>query len=336
LKAEPRRLGTALLGLALGAGALGLLLGLILTGGRQPAGSGPAGSSYATSGGGAKATYLLLASLGHRVERRAEPIGDLRKARLAFLLAPASRLDRVDLVGLRDWIAAGGTLVYGVSAFEPAAEVLRQGLALPALSVRPVRPQEAVLEDGWAPARRLALEVSVDGDATPLARHGQAVRALLVERGRGRIYVVDAGVFSNLGLRRADNVLFVAALAARHAGSGPVVFDEFVHGYGDALSLLSIAAWPLRLAVATGILALLIYALATGRRLGPPSPEPAPPRRASIEQIEALAAFLATRKARGAAVEALAAWAGVAPPPPPRDDAALVAQARALIAARKP
>jgi hypothetical protein len=101
------------------------------------------------------------------------------------------------------------------------------------------------------------------------------------------------------------------------------------------VSLLSVGAWPLRLAVAAGVLALLIYALAVGRRLGPPSPEPAPPRRASIEQIEALAAFLATRKARATALDALAAWAGTTAPAPARDEAGFVAQARALLAAAR-
>jgi hypothetical protein len=171
-----------------------------------------------------------------------------------------------------------------------------------------------------------------DGAVAGLARQGRAVRALVVERGQGRIYVLDGSVLSNRGLKAGDNALFLAALAARHAGDGQVVFDEFVHGYGDAVSLLSIAAWPLRLALATGVLALLVFAVAAGRRLGPPSPEPAPPRRASIEQIDALATFYAARRNRAVALEALAAWAGAAPPgPPARQDAAFLAQARALV-----
>jgi hypothetical protein len=174
---------------------------------------------------------------------------------------------------------------------------------------------------------------SEDRDVVELARGRHARRAVIVPRGEGRIYVVDAGVFSNAGLRAGDNALFLAVLAARHGGGAPIVFDEFVHGYGDAVSLLSIAAWPLRLALVTGVLALLVYALARGRRLGPPSPEPAPPRRASVEQIDALAAFLASHKNRTAALEALAAWSSSPAPPPARADAAFAAQARALVAA---
>jgi hypothetical protein len=337
-----RLLATRAVAVVLGAGAAGVLLGITFAGGALAGGVGPAGSSYATSEAGAKASYLLLASLGYRVERRAEPIGDLRKAELAFLLAPESRLDRVDLVGLGDWIEGGGTLVYGVAVFEPAAETLRHALGLPALATRPVAEQEAELIGEWAPARKLVLRVGVDVEdrrgrdraVAELARQGRAVRALVVQRGQGRIYVLDGSVLSNRGLKGGDNALFLAALAARHAGQGTIVFDEFVHGYGDAVSLLSIAAWPLRLALVTGVLALLVYALAAGRRLGPASPEPAPPRRASIEQIDALAAFYAVRKNRAAALEALAAWAGAAPPgAPSRHDAGFVAQARALVQA---
>ena len=108
-----------------------------------------------------------------------------------------------------------------------------------------------------------------------------------------------------------------------------------MHGYGDAVSLLSVSTWPLRMAVATGIFALLLYGLGAGRRLGPPSPEPTPPSRASIEQIEALASFYAARKARGGALAALAAWVGTSPPDPPAEsewnDAAFVAAARTLM-----
>jgi hypothetical protein len=274
-----------------------------------------------------------LRSLGHRVERRAEPIGALRNVGLAFVLAPDSRLDRVDLRGLADWIKEGGTLVYGVSAFEPAAEMLREGVTLPPLGVRQVFDQEIELVGDWAPARKLVVQLTVASktrDGADLARGG---RALVFRRGQGRIYVVDAGVFSNAGLKRGDNALFLAMLAARHAGQRPIVFDEFVHGFGDAVSLLSIAPWPLRLALFTGALALVVYALATGRRRGPPSPAPEAPRRASIEQIEALAAFYAARNNRSAALQALAAWSSLPPPAPAPGEAAFAAQARALLAA---
>ncbi len=335
---EPSAAGRWKSALVLVAAGAALLLGTLLT--AAPAGgggTGRAGSSYATAPDGAKAAYLLLGRLGHRTERRAEPMGDLRKARLAFLLAPRSRLGGVDLHGVGEWIEGGGTLVYGPATFEPDAELLRQGLELPELELAAHRETEVALVGDWAPAGKLALRASVRtagrrGRAVAeLARHEKATWALQVQRGKGRIYIVDASAFSNRGLKAADNALFLAALAARHAGGGPILFEEFVHGYGDAVSVLSLAAGPLRLAGITALLALLIYALAVGRRLGPPSPEPAAPRRASIEQIEALAAFYAARKDRQSALFDLAAWVGKPAPPAPGRDAAFVVAARALV-----
>ena len=150
--AAPTRWRGARNALVVAAAAVALLLGAVLTSAPPggDAGGGAVGSSYATSPGGAKAAYLLLASLGHRVERRAEPMGDLRGVRLAFLLAPQSRLGGVDLLGVGEWIEAGGTLVYGPAPFEPDAELLREGLDLPALKSAPLpRPRSR----WWATGR---------------------------------------------------------------------------------------------------------------------------------------------------------------------------------------
>jgi hypothetical protein len=195
------------------------------------------------------------------------------------------------------------------------------------------------LTEQWAPARKLGLHVIVRTkarevkDVSPLAKRDGHTVALQVKKGDGQIYLVDARVFSNVGLKTADNALFLAALAARHGGDTPIVFDEFVHGYGNVVSLLNIAGWPMRWGLFVGALALLLYALGIGRRLGAVSAEPQPARRASIEQIEALAAFFAAKNDRTAALSALASWSGKEPPEvTPRSDDAFVAAARTLTA----
>jgi hypothetical protein len=335
--------------LLLAVAALGLLLAVapMLGGGEGGAGSGPAGSSYATAAEGTKAAYLLLGRLGHRTERRAEPMGDLRRTRLVFLLAPQGRLGGVDLYSVSEWIEAGGTLVYGPTTFEPDAQLLRDGLELPALRIRSRPRTQVPLQGEWGEARALELEVAIstrgarrvntaEQRVSDLAGRPRETWALVIPRGKGRIYLVDPGAFSNRGLKGADNALFLATLAARHAGGGPILFEEFVHGYGDAVSVLSLARGPRRLAIglaaAVVALALLAHAWGAGRRLGPPAPEPAPPRRASIEQIESLAAFYAARADRQSALGGLAAWVGLPAPPTPQRDADLLAAARALLA----
>jgi hypothetical protein len=326
------------------AAAAGLMLALLFAGGGiGGGGEGPPGSSYVAGKSGAKAAYLLLGKLGHRVERRADPMGDLRRVRLAFLLNPETRLSRMDLVGLVEWVEAGGTLVYGVASFEPDADLLRGGLELPSFRTRISERTEVSLEGDWAPARKLSLRLRLDPSnasehaTTNLAREGRRTWAFVTTRGRGRIYVLDARAFSNDGLKEADNAVFLASLAARHAPApdATVVFDEFVHGFGDPVSLLSIGAWPLRLSLGVTALALLLYALGAGRRLGRVGPEAIPPRRASIEQIEALASFYAARNDRAGALAGLAAWAGAPPPAAADKDAAFVSAAHSLVQAAR-
>lgn len=299
------------------------------------------GSSFGARRAGAKAAYLLLGKLGHDVERRIAPLGDLGEPRLAFVLAPEGRLDQMDTAALVEWIEGGGALVYGVSAFEVASHDLRAALGIDDVGVRyRWDPERARLDAGWAPVAELSVNTLLSPDAEHrahvIARGEEGAAALAIPRGDGWIYVVDAAVFSNGGLATADNALFLAALAARHAGGEAVLFDEFVHGYGDAAAVLGGVAWPLRAAFGLGALALLVYALAIGRRLGPPSPEPVPPRRASIEQIEALGAYFAGSRDRASALAALAAFTGAPPPAPPGDDRTFLAAARAIVSRPAP
>ena len=325
----------ALLGLA---GTAVVLAGLLSSGDGRGQGTGTPGSSFATVPEGAKAAYLLLERLGHKVERQAHPLSGFGQSQLAFFLAPEDRLDNADATALATWLEHGGTLVYGAAAFDPAAPALHQALGLPELVLVPRSEWVVNLSKEFAPARSLAVHVTVmvkdraveHVEAVAKGGTGQTV-ALRVNKGSGHLYVLDARVFSNAGLKQADNALFLATLASRHSQGQPIVFDEFVHGFGEMTSVLTIARWPLRWGLGLGGLALLCYALATGRRLGAVAAAPRPARRASIEQIEILATFLAAKKDRGPALAALAAWTGAAAPAqPPSDDSAFVSAARAL------
>jgi hypothetical protein len=318
------------------AGAILVVTLLPRFGGQQ--GTGQPGSSFATADEGAKAAFLLLERLGHKVVRRTQPLADLGASRLAFLLAPQTRFERMDGAQVRAWLEEGGTLVYGVAPFEPAAETLRGTLELPAMTVVPTARTVVQLEKDWAPARTLVIHSLVAGRAfpsevTPVALRGDTPVALVVKKGKGQIYLIDARVFSNGGLKEGDNALFLAVLAARHGGGAVLSFDEFAHGFGDVVSVLGAIAWPLKLALAGAALALLLYALAIGRRLGVVSPDPTPPRRASTEQIEALAGFYAGKHDRHTALLALAAGLGDdsrAPLVPPANDKDFLAAAQKL------
>ena len=167
----------------------------------------------------------------------------------------------VDLVGFAEWIEAGGTLVYGPSpSSSPTPSCCAKAWSFPSCRSSRSPETQVPLVGDWAPARALALRASVrrrpareTTEAIDLARAGRQSWALVVPRGKGRIYLIDPSVFSNRGLKAADNAVFLAALAARHAGGGTVLFEEFVHGFGDPVSVLSLATWPLRLAAGRGL-----------------------------------------------------------------------------------
>jgi hypothetical protein len=126
---------------------------------------------------------------------------------------------------------------------------------------------------------------------------------LLLEQreGRGRAFLLaDSSPLQNRLLADADN----AALGIELAGSPgrPVVFVESLHGFGEATGIEAIPGrwwWVLGGLAAAG----LLFALASGKRFGPPEREhrELPPARS--EFADAIATSLAKTRPRSQAVE---------------------------------
>jgi hypothetical protein len=118
--------------------------------------------------------------------------------------------------------------------------------------------------------------------------------------GSGRVTLLaDSSPLQNRLLGQADNAALGLALAGPRGR--PVAFLESYHGYGAGSGLSALPlAWKLLLG---GLgLAALVYAVARGRRFGPPEEEGrtlAPPRR---EYVDSLAAVVARSKRRDDAV----------------------------------
>jgi hypothetical protein len=113
------------------------------------------------------------------------------------------------------------------------------------------------------------------------------------------VFLADASPLQNRLLGSADDAAFGLALADPR--NRPVEFLESYHGYGTGTGLSALPlSWKVLL---SGLgLAALVYAVARGRRFGPPEPEGrtlAPPRR---EYVDSLAAVVARSKRRNAAV----------------------------------
>jgi Domain of unknown function (DUF4350) len=243
---------------------------------------GPRSSSYATSHRGTAAYAELLGRAGHSVEqvRKLPHQSPPSAGATVFLLDPPA-VRATDLQALRAFVRGGGRLVAAGLSPEAMREfVFRAPQRVPGA--------QRVRVDG--------LEVQTDG-ASVWRDEG-----LLAERqvGRGTVtFLADSSPLQNRLLGSADNAAFGLALAG--AANRPVEFLESYHGYGTGSGLSALPlAWKLLLG---GLgLAALVYAIARGRRFGPPEEEGrtlAPPRR---QYVDSLAAVVARSKRRDAAV----------------------------------
>ena len=276
-----------------------------------PAPEGPAGSSYATSPGGAAAWAELLTRAGHPVVALRRP---LESAQLppgsTLVVLGADSLSSAAGRNLNRFVRAGGRLIVGGG--DPTA-------TLPAVLARP---------PGWTGSGSLVVKTvasgpEVDGVSTVLtagagawtsvtgtvALAGARGPALLVlGLGSGRVdLLADASPVENRLLASADN----AQLALNLAGprGTPVIFAEALHGYGEATGL---AAIPTRwwVVFAALCLAWAAWALARGRRIGPaekPAPEPVPPRSAYVDALAHALVRGRDRQAQAELVRAAAA-----------------------------
>jgi hypothetical protein len=250
-----------------------------LTGGTP---GGPRSSSYATSHHGAAAYAELLGRAGHPVDQVRElPHQSAPTAVTTVFLLDPPGVKSADLEALRTFVRGGGRLV--TAGLSP--EALHE-LVSPAPTLVPGTPR----------VRVHGLEIQTDGAAAWRSR------GILVTRhvGSGTIQLLaDSSPLQNRLLGSADNAAFGLALAG--PANRPAEFLESYHGYGTGSGLSALPlAWKLLLG---GLgLAALVYAVARGRRFGPPEEEGrnlAPPRR---EYVDSLAAVVARSKRRDAAV----------------------------------
>lgn len=317
-----------------------LALALPASAPRSEEGLHPA-STYMSSRDGAKAVFLVLERLGFQVERRTVPLGDFGPSRLAFVLGPEEPIDEdeADMNALVRWVKNGGTLVYAASmsdfAKSPVGKAFRFRL-VPKLKLATIERHVSLGAD-YAPAAHLA----VMGDSQIAAARGKDdLGAITVgddtvmrrDLGAGRVIVIAEGsVASNMMLGEDDNALFFALLADRYGAGQAIVFDEYVHGMSTLDKLLPISRGPATAALLLALLAMILYAIGAGKRLGPPSGEPAPPRRSTIEQVTALARLYERTGSRRLALARLGALA----PSGVSSDAELVRLARDHEALRK-
>ena len=147
-------------------------------------------------------------------------------------------------------------------------------------------------------------------DGLALFGDGAGPLALEIPVGKGQlIAVADAGLFSNAGLARSENAVFLADLLAHYGRpGGAVLFDEYHHG--DVADNPGGSVWealgrPLQLALIQVLLAGLCLMVLLGGRFGPPVPTGRDLARSSADYVASLASLYRRAEASGTALETL-------------------------------
>ena len=314
------------------AGIVGLVIALDLalaginyiTGGSGPV--GPTSSSYATSPEGLAAYAALLDGAGHPVERLRVRLDEaqLDPNTTVVVLDPSALLTE-EQAALGDFLGQGGRLIGGGTqplwlegvlddppTWGPGGVAAAKPL-VPVAETDGVGTVASAGEGAWADPQASLPILGALGDA------GAGALASVVSEGPGRaVLIADPSPLQNRALGRADNAAFGLAVAG--PTERPVLFAEAGHGYGEEQGL---AALPPRWRFALGGVgvAALLWLVARGRRLGPPTDavRPLPPARSAY--AEAQGASLARARAPGkaltpvvaAARARLAAGAGLGP-----------------------
>lgn len=299
---------------------------------------GPAGSSYVTTARGTAAIAATLERIGIDVERRRSPLtGDALATTGTYVVVEAGSTGFSDgeIGVLRRFVRDGGRVVV---AGRPDQDLV-DGL----LGEAPRwEPNGLDTHDVWLPPAWSLPVTSLSGSATgswaggegaAAAGGGDRITVMTAVVGGGLVHLVaDAGILTNEHIDQQDNAVWAGGLLE----NGPVVFDEYRHGFteepvGQAGAVIP-PAWERSLPLLA--VAVIVVLVAYGRRTAPirPRAHRATPER--IQYVEGLAGALrragrpgeAVEPTRRAALEMLARRTGL--PPSPSEESVLSASRR--------
>ena len=307
-----------------GAALVALIAGSLLRSTRQAAEQRvlPTATSYSSAPFGLRALYLAVGQLGYETRRTRAPLVSAALADRGTLVvadpAPVPLSER-EWKDLQSWVRRGNTLVLAgedeMPLFDPSTADADEKPERPVTYAHPTQPGRLTsgvgalairsdrrldLDRGGKARGRHAGKSSDDEELPWFAMAGSAdmdealataVEVIGDESGAvvgyarlgagGLAVLASAWPLSNEGIGRADNFrLVLNAIGTR----GPVLFDEYHHGYRDQLAW-GLLPLPLKLALSQLAIGLLVAAYARGRRLGPVVPlEPSSRQRTEFLQ----------------------------------------------------
>ena len=228
-------------------------------------------SSNDTGPNGYRALYEMLHSAGVPVTRFSRVLGVLDSHVGTLVLATYAPdpdpqpMGASDTALLKDFVERGGRLVVLDYDFEGSDDIIpgvAKGTAAKttdAISLARdsytdgVRTVAGPIESVFPFATRIGV---------PLLANDTGIVAIAYPIGKGTVIAITApALFSNAHLASADNARFAYNVID---GNGPVVFDEYVHGYNDGLSFWGALPMPVR--AATYILGAILLDRADRRQ----------------------------------------------------------------------
>jgi Domain of unknown function (DUF4350) len=269
-------------------------------------GDNSAGTTYSSSSYGAKAAYLLLQETGYHVERWQQPTTALKPDGHAVLMiiAPVMIPNEKQKAVIEQFVSGGGrviaTGVAGARFIPDDHSEFNQGPAPHWKEFQALAP---------SPITRAAPKITI----APMARwtgeagvvlYGDDSRVVVAHFAHGKgdvLWLASSTPFSNAGITQPANLEFMLAAIGDKATTR-VMFDEYVHGYGENES--SSRNHPLMMALFLQCAMLACAAVLTfSRRSGPIRPLRAESRLAPLEFVETLGGLYQQAHAAAVAVD---------------------------------
>lgn len=287
-----------------GAFLLLVVLGFIFA----PAGN--AGSdtatTYSTASEGAKAAYLLLQETGYHVERWQHPSTALQPDSNTVLIIadPDMMPNQTQKAAVQKFVSGGGRVI--TTGIKGAAFLPEDFSEYNEMPKNPWAEFKALAPSAItraAPQITLAPVAQWSG-SSGIGLYGDNEQTVVAHFPHGKgdfLWMASATPLTNAGITQSGNLEFLLA-AIGDKQRTRVLFDEYVHGYGE--SEVAERSHPLMIALLLQSVVLGLAAILTfSRRSGPIRPMPAESRLAPLEFVETLGGLYQQAHAGSVAVD---------------------------------
>lgn len=249
----------------------------------------PPYSSQSPSPTGTKAfyTYMKKENQVSRWNNHPNQLANVQEEQLLLMVEPAYTLGKAELEPYKQWMRKGNTIWLMIE--KPSALFNTKSISVnPA--TRPVEVQGLSNETNSALVPSTTRLRLTEGDEALLTDE-RGVIALRRSYGKGELIVsITPNWVMNSNIVKQDHPRLLDLLL-KEAGTGNILFDEYIHGEGNLPNVFSIyPLWIIVIALQTAVIAIL-WLWMKGKRFGPIYTPRSSTVRFGDERIQALASW---------------------------------------------